>query len=312
MKKFICYLIKMSIITLMVLAFLVIAALSVPRGVFDTSYQSVLQKKYEYFVKIDVPKIVIIGGSNTAFGIDEELIEKSTGYKVTNLGLHAGFGAIVPTELSKANLNEGDIVLLAYEWGWQNAGYFDMFGTDLVMSGIEHKIEMYRYIPTEHYSKIIGYLPKYIEKKWAYDTVSGVYSSSSFDDIGRMILERPQSTMVYEGNESTYGKIDVSNGVIANDVISYLTKYKEYVEEQGASCYFVAPPFYSGATECTKEQFQTIVSLEEELIGIDYISDPYAYLFPQEYIFDTPYHCTSAGELYRTELLINDLKAVLQ
>ena len=36
------------------------------------------------------PKVVLVGGSNLAFGIDSELISKSLGMPVVNMGLHAG------------------------------------------------------------------------------------------------------------------------------------------------------------------------------------------------------------------------------
>lgn len=51
---------------------------------------------------------------------------------VANLGLHAGFGHLFYAELAKANINEGDIVLLGYEYGWQ--GVFQQLGTYVLKS----------------------------------------------------------------------------------------------------------------------------------------------------------------------------------
>lgn len=52
-----------------------------------------------------------------------------------------------------------------------------------------------------------------------------------------------------------------------------------------------------------------LVANEEEEIGIPYISDPLAYEFDCDEMFDTIYHCNSLGEVHRTQLLIQDLAA---
>lgn len=311
MKKFLCFLLKVFACFVLVFSLLVGILLTFPMNVYDTSYQSVIQKKFDVLKQTEGKKIIIVGGSNASFGIDEEMIEAETGYSVANLGLHAGFGAIVPTELSKANIGQGDIVLLAYEWGWQSQGYFETFGTDLVISGFDNRLDMYYQLPAEHYPKLLGYITENFKKKLQYTPPSAPYSSESFDEKGRMIYERPNTWLSYEGNEAIYGCVDVGNGTISDDVVAYLTAYKHFVEERGAQVYFVAPPVYAGAVTGSEQGFANLLQNAEEQIGIPYISDPEDYFFPNEWIFDTPYHCTSAGEARRTELLIADLKKVL-
>lgn len=310
MSRFISYLFRAILCTVILFALFVGALACYPAAVFSDTYQSVLQRKYDALVETDTPKIVIIGGSSAGFGINEAVLEEATGYSVVNLGLHAGFGAVVPTELSKANINEGDIVLLAYEYGWYEPGYFKSFGTDLVMSGIDHRIDMYRYLPAEHYPKLLGYLFEYAEKKRTDVTTSGVYSSESFDMQGRMILNRPVMTMEYVGNEHIYGSIDTTNAVLASDVAGYLTEYKAFVEQKGASIYFIAPPLYEGAFQGDQESLSLIARIATEELGIPYISNPSEYLFSAEYMYDTIYHCNTAGELRRTEQIVQDLVSV--
>lgn len=311
MKKFLYFLLKMSLCFVTVFSLLVSVLLFFPANVYDTSYQAVIQRKFDVLKQTEGKKIIIVGGSNASFGIDEEKIEAETGYAVANLGLHAGFGAIVPTELSKANIGQGDIVLLAYEWGWQGYKYFETFGTDLVISGFDDRLDMYYQLPAKHYSKLIGYLMENFKKKLQYQPPSGVYSAEAFDEKGRMIYQRPETCLVYEGNEDTFGRVDVGDGTIADDVVEYLTEYKRYVEAQGAKVYFVAPPVYEGAITGSEEGFAQLLRNAEEQLGISYISNPADYFFPNEWIYDTPYHCTTVGEQRRTELLIADLKKVL-
>ena len=307
MKKFLSFVSVTLILTVLFMSGLVYSLLCFPKGAFDDTYQSVLQRKYDHMMSIEGPKIIIVGGSSAGFGINEALLEEKTGYPVANLGLHAGFGSVVFTSLSKANIQEGDIVLLAYEWGWRAEGAFDFIGTDLTMSALDHRLDMYRWLPVNQYGKMLGYLFEHADSKLNHAKASGVYSSEAFDELGRMTWERPKATMVYEGNEDRYGKIGLQYATISQDSIDYLKDYQEYVHSRGASVYFICCPYYEGALICEEEDMTRFAELAEEQVGIDYISDPNDYAFPLEYMYDTIYHCNSQGEIYRTELIVQDL-----
>lgn len=55
------------------------------------NYQASLIDKVERLESIQEPKIVLIGDSNLAFGIDSERIEEAFGMPVVNMGLHGGW-----------------------------------------------------------------------------------------------------------------------------------------------------------------------------------------------------------------------------
>ena len=59
------------------------------------NYQASLIDKVERLESIEEPKIVLIGDSNLAFGIDSEKIEEGHGIPVVNMGLHGGFGCLL-------------------------------------------------------------------------------------------------------------------------------------------------------------------------------------------------------------------------
>ena len=275
-----------------------------PKDTFFSSYQSVIQNKFENLVNEREPKIIIIGGSSAGFGINEDLLSRETGRPVVNLGLHAGFGCLFNTEIAKANIGSKDIVLLGYEYNWFKSNSFDTLGVDLVMTGIDSTVEMYRYIPLRNWREIIGYLPEYYRKKATFSHAQGTYSRESFDEKGHMVLERD---FILDYNEETYGSVDLSNVDISEKSIQYLKDFKNYVKSRGASVYFIAPPLYEKAKRSDDESFYNLARLEEEQIGIPYISNPLDYVYSEEYIYDTIYHCNSKGELKRTEQIIADL-----
>lgn len=279
-----------------------------PQDVFQSSYQCVIQNKYSNLVRETNPKIIIVGGSSAGFGINEKLLSKKTGYPVVNLGLHAGFGSLFNTEIAKANIRDGDIVLLGYEYYWWKENSFKNLGVDLVMSGIDDKIEMYKVIPLRNWIEIIGYLPDYYKKKVLFEPAEGIYSRSSFDENGYMTLQREFSLQNYEEDIDYYGTVDLDGVRISQNAIQYLKNFKKYVEGKGGKVYFIAPPLFEKAKKSDDHSFRDVAIQVEEKIGIPYISDPIDYIFSEEYIFDTIYHCSSKGEIKRTELLISDLE----
>lgn len=305
MKQYLKFVITTLVFTVLLFSTLVIGILKYPADVFHSSYQSMIQDKYRILMETESPKIIVVAGSSTAFGLDQEMLEEACeGYRVVDLGVHAGFGHLFYSELAKANINQGDIVLLGYEYGWQSS--IAINGVDLIMSGIDGDLEMYTKIPIKEWPKFIGYLFAHAENKNLYEDATGIYSREAFDsETGRMTMAR-EAAMEYD--PSIFGTFNLTNVAIADDVVDYLTEFKEYVEERGASVYFIAPPVVKDAVLNDDSEFFKLKELEEELIGIPYISDPTAYLFPCEWMSDAMYHCNSEGEKIRTKLLIEDLR----
>jgi len=286
-------------------AVITLCALGGKPGFADT-YESVIQRKYEKLKSIEGPKIVIIGGSNAAFGIDAPLMEQETGYPVANMGMHAGFGKLFMTEVAKDHIGEGDIVILAYEYRVNSDDFEELGDVELIMTGIDNKLEMYRAIPLKSLPLILGNVLPHLQHKLHKDyTETGIYSSASFDEQGNLILKREKVIMDYDNPEGSVQGWRMSN---PDDKQEYLKKFREFVEGRGASVYFSAPVLLDKAYVGTIEQLHTYTAELVAATGIPSISDPEDYLFPLEDMFDTVYHCNENGERRRTELLINDLR----
>ncbi len=311
MSKYIKYILTTVLISLILFEAVVFGILLQKKGVFDPSYQSVIVDKYRILENTEEKKIIMIAGSSSAFGLDQELLEQETGYKVANLGLHAGFGQLFNSELAKTNINEGDIVLLGYEYSWVDN--FTDWGQSLIMSGIDDNIDMYKLIPASDWKEFVGYLFQYAAKKHSYEGSSGNYSRSAFDsENAQMTWPRYYAMSDYFDRESTYGHISVldKNGDISitDRSIEYLKDLKKYVEDRGASIYFVSSPILYESVSCSADDFLKLAELEEELVGIPYISDPRLYMFPIDRMADAINHCNSEGQTARTSILVDDLR----
>lgn len=309
MAKFIRYLLDCILAGACFIVVIFLSIVCTPQEVFRSSYQSMIQDKFRILKETDEPKIIMVAGSSSAFGLDQEMLEQATGYKVANLGLHAGFGAVFYTELSKVNINEGDIVLLGYEDGWNREGYFDNIDASLVMSGIDNHIGMYRYLPFRIWPQIIGYLFDYAYTKHSFQPASGNYSREAFDpQTAQMTFPRDYIMYGYRVDGNAYdGPVSIEDPQIAADVQKYLREYKRFVESKGASIYFVSAPKIREGLVGDLDNLDRLKENEERDIGIEYISDPQAYAFPEDLMSNAFFHCNSRGEKYRTKLLIHEL-----
>src|SRR6185503_4810607 len=68
------------------------------------------RKKLERAASLDGPKLLLVGGSATLFGMHAELIERGLNYPTVNLGTHAGLGSAYMLYLAKKAAKPGDTV----------------------------------------------------------------------------------------------------------------------------------------------------------------------------------------------------------
>ena len=82
---------------------------------FSNTFVGALDDKYERLSSIEEPKVVVIGGSSVAFGLDSEKMEELLDMPVVNFGLYAAIGTKAMVDLSRDQIKSGDVVVLAPE-----------------------------------------------------------------------------------------------------------------------------------------------------------------------------------------------------
>ncbi|WP_193335460.1 hypothetical protein [Devosia beringensis] len=88
--------------------------------------------KHDRLAALPGHRVVLVGGSNLAFGIDSKAIEATVGCPVVNMGMNGYFGVRFMLNEVKPELRAGDVVVLAFEWD----NYFktvDGASTDLLV-----------------------------------------------------------------------------------------------------------------------------------------------------------------------------------
>ena len=91
---------------------------------FEMTFLGEFDNKVERLQNTDGPKVILVGGSSVAFGVDAELLEQTLGMPVINFGLYATLGTKTMLDYSKSGIDEGDIIVIAPE---MNAQTFSLY-----------------------------------------------------------------------------------------------------------------------------------------------------------------------------------------
>lgn len=284
---------------------------------YALTYYGELGKMYENLRLTSGRKIVIIGTSNVAFGVDsalmsEELSAAGADYEVVNFGLYGALGTKVMLDLSEQYIGEGDIVVFAPELNAQAMStYFS--ATDMWYAA-DCDFSLLGGIAEENAAEMVGNFAGYVSSKFGCLTAgspaqpSGVYASASFDENCDMKnAERPHNIM--PGGVDSNSLIYFDETVISDDFVDYVNDYCASVSEKGATMLYSFAPMneaaFSGYYEPEIEAYYEFVS---ENFDFNIISDPYDYVMEREWFYDSNFHLNASGMTVRTVRLLGDLK----
>ncbi len=292
--KFLC---KLMIMCLIVIGF---CFLVMPQ--YSTSYNSGLIDKVERLESIEGPKIVLIGNSNLAFGINSEFIEQELQMPVVNMGLHGSLGNAFHEEMAKINVHEGDIYVLCHT-EYNDDGTI----TDPTIAWItlENHLNLWKILRTEDALPMFKAYPNYLRKcldlcisEEGEVDQAYIYSRSAFNEYG---------DIVYERSENIYEFSSVVPPVIADETIQRINELDQWLQEREAHLVVTMPPFGTGEYTATEAEFELFQQELESKLECPVISNYENYMFDYSYFYDTNWHLTNEGVVLRTKQLVQDL-----
>ena len=284
---------------------------------YAATYYGELCKMYDHLRSAEGKKIVIIGTSSVAFGIDSALMEselKAAGadYEVINFGLYGALGTKIMLDLSEAYIGAGDLVIFAPELNEQSMSLY--FSAKDMWYAADSDMSLLGGIADENAAEMTGNFIGYAASKLGCilsgspAAPSGVYASASFDENCDMKnAERPHNIM--SGGTDPNNPIHFDESVISPDFIDYVNDYCATVSEKGATMLYSFSPMNEGAfdgdTDTEAAEYYEFVSTH---FDFDIISDPTDSIMRREWFYDSNFHLNSSGMIVRTVQLTNDIK----
>lgn len=306
------------LLLLLMPALLCFAASSLP-DMYQDSYYAELSPMTQRLYQAEGKRLILIGGSNIAFGVDapllEELLhEKGFDYTVCPYGLYAAVGTSAMLSLSEDALREGDVVVLAVEPTADTLSTY--FGATAFLKCAEKDKSLIAHLNHAQKQRVIGnYLP-YIQEKYGIaqsgnlPRAEGVYAKAAFDENCNLVYPRPGNIMALGYDTSV--PIALHDLAIESAFAAQVNEYCKQAEKKGAAVFMSFSPMNRSAlTGNPEEGLAAYFTLCNETFDCPVISNPNDYLLDSGWFYDNNFHLNTAGAQVRTYRLAQDILAQL-
>jgi hypothetical protein len=280
------------------LLFITIAYFEVP---YEDGYLLEYNTKCDLLKNTPSPRIIFVGGSNLAFGLDSKRISDSLHINIVNYGLHAGVGLKYMIDDIETFVKDGDIVVIAPEY----SHFYGLAYGENTLSGVMN-VSSFKKTGllniTQSCHVVLGAIAFIQEKISRLRPSDCSYRASGFNEFGDEVQHWNLPSIDVPTPKSNTAKLDV-------DFTDYfLCKIKRL---QNKARVVIIPPVVRETS--FKVQERNINELAEYLNrhGHPFEVNPREHMLPDEYAYDTDYHMNKAGVDIFTGKIIKILSPIV-
>ncbi len=295
-----------------VLLLTLLGGMIVPRFTPHQNLHYALKDKHELLEKTTGPRIILVGGSNLAFGIDSRMISKSFGMPVVNTSIHAGMGLKYILEDIVRYIRPNDIVILSSEYdnfyGGAVWGYEPMISSifaipeNLKLMNLENWRELITGVSKEAIRNVARFVVN-VYRKILDKPSNGIYDRDSYNRFGDVEKHYHREPETFPIND-----IDPDFNPVSIDVIN---QFRDGINHIGADLFVTYPCLNRGSFDLYPKKIAKIQS-EFQKNGFQLLGTPDKYSFDDSLYYNSKYHLEVNGIKLRTELLIGDLRNALK
>lgn len=276
----------------------------------NNNYMDAYEHKIEMLRDTPSPRVIFIGGSNLAFGLDSKTLEDSLGINVVNYGLSIKLGMELMLQDAIEYCRKGDIIAIAPEYEL----FFGQWEGD--MATLSTLTFLY---PTtaSHFNTRLGIRSVQGIREAISQMFHSIFLADKDSDDGRYHY----SSKAFNSSGDETGHWDIPpqrsglgiperNYVIDQSSIDNFLSLIHILENKGTTVVLLPPSVYKPYYE---EYHTSIDSLSQKFAKSlhPYAVDPKEMSYDEELMFDTYYHLTKEGVDKRTPLIIATLKKLL-
>jgi len=252
------------------------------------------------------PRLILVGGSNLAFGIDSQTLERRTGLTTVNMGLHANLGRDFVLNETEGSVRPGDVVVVVMEYELLSGGASGQYVLDV----IQHRPASLAYVPLSSYKEVLDeglmYILRLVQRSVRrMARLSGAqppYSRDSFNTCGDVVAHRAMASRYHPSEGPAAGLDLITRGGVGKAVVR-LNSFHDRCRERGARVVWSYPPIDTVRLERNRTSISLIERVMRESLNMPILNEPAEVTYPVDLFFDTGYHLTEEGIRRRTELV---------
>ena len=290
---------------------------------FKTSqhYLCSMADKLELLKTAPGPRIIFVGGSNLAFGLNSKLVAEKTEYNPVNLGVHVSFGINPLMRMVEEHAQAGDLIVLSPEYG--------LFGKDEMKCKEKFASQLYDLWPDcrqyfqpdlecplpETTSPPLFRLADRVAhgRRLLFDSPDQrryeIYERGSFNEFGdhvnhygvaRESVQHHMGTVYLDLHSDLDKRYFIEN-------IEAINRFCDHCNALGANVVYTHAPLSAArcvANRKAKEMFESTLASNMKcpiITSLDQLT------FEDKLFFDTEYHLTEAGANKRTAIFCRQL-----
>lgn len=305
MRKFLLHILGFTCFLLVTLA--VVTGCLVKYSKDNHIYLDEYGKKVELLRDTPSPRVIFLGGSNLAFGIDSKMVSDSLGINVVNYGLQAGMGLKLMMQDAIQYCSEGDILVIAPEYEHFFGNAYGESGTLSVLAllypGVVRNFDMRNSLVVANGLKDALFImsSSFVNKISGNVEFDYPYSALSFNDYGDEIRH-----WTYTSNSMMLKP----NALVSDFDDSYFREFTaslQALEAKGVEVVIVPPSIFQAFYDNYEDGIHLLADNLTES-GYPFAIVPEKMVFPAGQMFDSYYHLSKEGIDRRMVMIIDILR----
>lgn len=274
----------------------------------ETSYNAVIIDKYKRLQDTPSPKIVLIAGSNFAYGINSKLIAESLQKPVVNMAIHYDYGTKFMLNQISPELYKGDTVIMGFEYIIESKGnkseqllmarYFPKAKEWMKFDNIFEEIQVNGQLRINTFKTVLERLYKNTEVNYQISDTTSVFFRGAINEYGDLISHYNNPPMKRIPRAILSDKVSLKNAI--NDMNIF---YQE-MKTKKVKVYFVYPTYSESNYVLDKKIIDKFQQEYDKYAQFPILGKPADFVFADSLYHDMAYHLTQKGGEIRTQKII--------
>jgi hypothetical protein len=282
----------------------------------QSTFLAAISDKHQILETTPGSRIIIVGGSGAAFGVDSEFLSKNLNRPVINDSYIIFIGLTFMLNDLAPYLHAGDTVVIVPEYNFfaGNPLYGEMLDGDYTLSSlIELNPALIRSFDLSQKLRIPDLVVYMLRNKLIRElsSMGGVTDSKEYSYVFNRYSFNQYGDFVSHLDKALSGEFVGLNMPYINENAEFnrkapqvINQFAEQAQTSGAKVYLVFPAVMQSSCSLTQTQFQNIYKFLTTNLKILILSRPEDSCYPDTYFFDTYYHLNRAGRQLRALELV--------
>lgn len=276
---------------------------------FENDYSATIIDKHTRLKSLKSPKIILIAGSNYAYGINSERIEKAFNRPVVNMAIHYSLGSDFMLKQLEENLNKGDIVIMGFEYIVDSKGdtnekllaeyYYPEAKNWIHFDSPIVEVKARTHFRVSAYKKLINRLLRQGDIEPKVEDSTSYFFRKGINQYGDLISHLNNPPLKSFPNAKIDEKTSMKSAI--KDMNSFTAK----MAQKGVKCYYSYPTFGQFSY---KEDALALKKIDNELRTLgkfEILGRMQDFIYPDSLLQDMVFHLNARGREIHTQKIID-------